>query len=266
MTLTFGGGPLATRPPETANYRVDGPAHRLLWQPFPRRVRALFGGETVLDSRHAKLLHESNLLPQLYVPEADLRADLLRPSDHTTHCPFKGDARYRTVAVGDRIAADAVWSYPEPMDGAGWLAGHAAVYWEGMDAWFDEDEEVFGHVRDPYHRVDVRPTGRHVHITAAGQPIADSRRAMLLSETGLPNRYYLPETDVRTDLLEPSATHTVCPYKGTASYHTLSFGDTLIRDAAWSYPEPLDDARRVAGHICFLADGVDILLDGEPVG
>lgn len=266
MTLTLGGGPLATRPPDTANYRVDGPAHRLLWQTFPRRMRALFGGETVLDSTRAKLLHESNLLPQLYVPEADLRGDLLRPSDHTTHCPFKGDARYRTVHAGDRAADNAVWSYPEPLDGAGWLAGHAAVYWEAMDAWFDEDEEVFGHVRDPYHRVDVRPTGRHVSVTAAGVPIADSRRAMLLSETGLPNRYYLPETDVRVDLLQPSATHTVCPYKGTADYHGLSLGETLIRDAAWSYPEPLDDARRVAGHLCFLADGVDTVVDGELEG
>lgn len=264
MSLTLGGGPLASRPPDTANYRIEGPAHRLLWQPFPRRVRALLGSETVLDSTRAKLLHESNLLPQLYVPRADLSENLLEATEHRTHCPFKGDARYWSVRAGERLADNAVWSYPEPIGGAEWLTGHAAVYWSAMDAWFDEDEEVTGHIRDPYHRIDVRPTSRHVQISAAGQEIADSRRVLMLSETGLPNRYYLPLSDIRGELL-PSATHTVCPYKGHASYRSLRTGDTVIEDAAWTYPEPLDDARRIAGHLCFLAEGIETLVDGEPL-
>jgi uncharacterized protein (DUF427 family) len=265
MALTFGGGPLASRSPATVNYRVEGPAHKLLWQPFPRRVRALLGTETVLDSTDAMLLHESNLLPQLYFPRTDIREDLLETSEHRTHCPFKGDARYSSVRVGERLAEDAVWSYPEPLEGARWLAGHVAVHWESMDAWFDEDDEVTGHIRDPYHRVDVRPTSRHVRVTAGGETIADSRRAMLLSETGLPNRFYLPLEDVRTGLLRPSSTHTVCPYKGQASYHTLQAGDTVIPDAAWSYPRPLEDASRVGGYLCFLADGIRTVVDGEPL-
>ena len=265
MALTLGGGPLTTRPPETVNYRIDGPPHRLFWHDFPRRVRALFGGQVVLDSTGAKLLHEGNLLPQLYVPERDLRTDLLEPTAHSTHCPFKGDAAYRSVRVGDRIAENAVWTYPQPTEDATWLDGYAAVYWAAMDAWFDEDEEVFGHIRDPYHRVDVRSTGRHVRVLAGDVVVAESRRAKLLSETGLPNRYYLPPEDVRTDLFGPSATHTVCPYKGTASYRSLHTDDRLIPDAAWSYPEPLDGARAIAGYLCLHADGLTTEVDGVPL-
>lgn len=266
MTLTLGGGPLASRSPETVNYTIDGPAHRLLWHPFPRRVRALLGGETVLDSTSAKLLHESNLLPQLYVPRADLREDLLEESGHRSHCPFKGDARYWSVRAGERLAENAVWSYPEPVDGAGWLKGHAALYWSSMDTWLDEDEEVTGHIRDPYHRIDVRPTSRHVEVRAGGRQIAESRRAYLLSETGLPNRFYVPQSDVRGELLEPSDTRTHCPYKGRASYRTLRTADGVIEDAAWCYEEPLDEAARIAGTLCFLADGVETVVDGLPLG
>lgn len=269
MALTLGGGPLATRPPETTNYRIDGPAHRLLRHDFPRRVRALFGGEIVVDSDDAKLLHESNLLPQLYVPFADVREDLLESTSHRTHCPFKGDAAYYSVRAGDRVAENAVWTYPSPTADASWLTGYAAVHWASMDAWFDEGEEVFGHIRDPYHRVDVRDTGRHVRVTAGDVVVAESRRAKLLSETGLANRYYVPPEDVRLELLEPSATHTVCPYKGTASYRSLrrspAGGDGVIADAGWSYPEPLDGARAITGHLCFVADGVETRVDGTTV-
>jgi uncharacterized protein (DUF427 family) len=94
MTLTFPGAPLASEPPITTNYAIDGPRHRLLLHPFPRRVRARFAGEVVLDSTHGALLHESNILPRLYVPLEDVRGDLLERTDHTTHCPFKGDASY----------------------------------------------------------------------------------------------------------------------------------------------------------------------------
>jgi uncharacterized protein (DUF427 family) len=265
MSLTLGGGPLASRPPATVNYSIDGPAHRLLWQPFPRRVRAVLADETVLDSDRAKLLHESNLLPQLYVPADDVRQDLLEESGHRTHCPFKGDARYWSVRAGEQLAENAVWSYPEPLPGAGWLRGHVAVYWSSMDAWFDEEEEAVGHIRDPYHRVDVRPTSRHVVVRAGGEKVAETRRAMLLSETGLPNRFYIPQSDVHGELLEPSATRTDCPYKGHASYRTLRSGGTVIEDAAWCYVQPLDEARRIARHLCFLAEGVETVVDGRPL-
>jgi uncharacterized protein (DUF427 family) len=266
MSLTLSAGPLARGAADTANYRIDGPAHRLFQHPFPRRVRALFAGRTVLDSERGTLLHETGLLPQLYVPREDVAAGLLAPSGHRTHCPFKGDASYQSVRVGDRAAQDALWEYRDPLPDAEWLSGLVALYWDSMDAWFDEDEEVTGHLRDPYHRVDVRPASREVRVLAGGAEIAVTRQAMLLSETGLPNRYYVPWRDVRTEYLEPSATHTVCPYKGRASYRSLRVGDTHLPDAGWWYPEPLQDAARVAGHVCFVAEGVEVRRDGEAVG
>ncbi len=246
------------------NYRIDAPGHRLLLDPFPRRVRAVFAGKPVLDTTRAMLLHESNLLPQLYVPHEDVDEDLLQPSDRTTYCPFKGDASYWSVIAGDRAAPDALWAYPEPLPAAEWLCGYLAPYWDPMDAWFDEDEEVFGHLRDPYHRVDARSSSRCVKVLAGGEVVAETPRPVLLSETGLPNRFYVPPADVRTELLELSGTHTVCPYKGTASYRSLRTPSGLIEDAAWFYPEPMDGVRRVAGLLCFVADGVETWVDGVP--
>jgi uncharacterized protein (DUF427 family) len=262
MTLTIGNGPLSSRPRATVNYHIDGPAHRLLFEPFPRRVRAVFGGETVLDTTSGMLLHESNLLPQLYLPRDDIRGDLLTRTDHHTHCPFKGDASYWSVSANGQTADNAVWSYLDPLPDAGWLDGQVALYWSSMDTWFDEDEEVTGHLRDPYHRVDVRATSRHVRVTAGDEVVAESRRAVVLSETGLPNRFYLPVDDVSSDLLELSGTHTVCPYKGTASYRSLRTPSGIILDAAWYYPEPLDGVRAIRGYLCFAADGVETWVNG----
>ncbi|MPZ67483.1 MAG: DUF427 domain-containing protein [Pseudonocardiaceae bacterium] len=263
MSLTISGRPLSSAPPETVNYSLDAPGHRLLFDPFPRRVRAMFAGEAVLDTTRGMLLHESNLLPQLYVPRDDVNRDLLEPTDHRTHCPFKGDAAYWSLVVGDRSAENAVWAYPEPFEAAAWLRGYVAPYWASMDAWFDEDEEVHGHLRDPYHRVDARPSSRHVEVLAGDEVVAQTRRPVVLSETGLPNRFYLPVEDVRSEVLELSATHTVCPYKGTASYRSLRTPAGLIPDAAFYYPEPNDGVRGIAGLLCFLADGVETRVDGQ---
>ena len=262
MTLTIGNGPLSSRPRATVNYRIDGPAHRLLLEPFPRRVRAVFGGQTVLDTTSGMLLHESNLLPQLYLPRDDIRGDLLTRTDHHTHCPFKGDASYWSVSVNGQTADTAVWSYLDPLPDAGWLGGHVALYWSSMDTWFDEDEEVAGHLRDPYCRVDVRATSRHVRVVAGDEVVAESRRAVVLSETGLPNRFYLPADDVHSDLLEPSGTHTMCPYKDTTSYRSLRTPSGLILDAAWYYPEPTDGIRAIRAYLCFTADGAETRVNG----
>jgi uncharacterized protein (DUF427 family) len=262
MSLTIGDRPLSSRPRDTVNYRIDGPAHRLLFEPFPRRVRAVFGGATVLDTTSGMLLHESNLRPQLYLPRDDVRGDLLTRTEHRTHCPFKGDASYWSVTVNGQRADNAVWSYLDPLPEASWLRDHVALYWDSMDAWFDEDEEVAGHLRNPYQRVDVRSTSRHVRVMAGDEVIAESRRAVLLSETGLPNRFYLPIDDVRSEALELSGTHTVCPYKGTASYRSLRTASGLIIDAAWYYPEPLDGVQAIRGYLCFAADGIETWVDG----
>jgi uncharacterized protein (DUF427 family) len=262
MTLTLSHGPLSGKPSDS-NYRIEGPAHRLFFDDFPRRVRAVFRGATVLDTRRGKLLHETGLLPQLYVPRDDVRFELLESTDHSTRCPFKGEAVYWSVRIEDRIAENAVWSYPEPYEAAHWLRHYVAFYWDRMDGWFDEDEEVQGHLRDPYHRIDVRETSRHVRVIAYSELVAETDRPKILSETGLPNRFYLPPDDVRRDLLEPSATHTICPYKGTASYRTLRIGNRRLQDAAWFYAQPLTEASKVRDHLCFQGEGIAVEVDGD---
>jgi uncharacterized protein (DUF427 family) len=262
MGLTRVPGPLAGTAAPLINYRIDGPKHRLLMHPFPRRVRAEIGGATVLDTRAGMLLHETGLLPQLYVPEADLRPDLLEPSELHTHCPFKGEASYRSMRVAGRVAENAIWHYPDPIESAAWLRGYAAMYWQAADRWFDEDDEVFGHLTDPFTRVDIRGTGRPVRVLAGHTVLAESTRALVLSETGLPNRYYLPAEDVARELLVPSDTRTVCPYKGTASYWSLRIGDGEVADVAWEYRQPLPEAGRIAGHLSFLHEGLRTEVDG----
>jgi len=256
MSLTLPRGPLSARRPREVNFEVAGPKHLLFFEEFPRRVRAVLGGDVVADSRHARLLHESGLLPQLYFPDADIATELLEPTDQSTHCPFKGDASYWTVKAGGVTADNAAWAYPSPKPESAWLRGWTAFYWEAMDTWFDEDEQVHGHLRDPYHRVDVRSTGRRVRVTSGDDVLADSTRAKVLSETGLPNRYYLPREDVRVEL-RPSETAAVCPYKGTSSY----WSTPSLTDAAWSYEQPLEDTIKVAGHVCFLHDDLTTDLD-----
>jgi uncharacterized protein (DUF427 family) len=265
MSLTSTAGPLGPARPETVNYQLTGPAHLLYAAPFPRRVRARFAGETVLDTTAGLLLHETNLRPQLYVPEADLRHDLLTDTDLSTHCPFKGDASYRSIVVpgADRVAENAVWAYRSPKPGSSWLAGYAALYWDRVDEWLDEDEPVrFGGLPDPFHRVDVRRSSRHVRVLQGDRLIAESRAPLVLSETGLPNRYYLPRTDVRAPLL-PSATGTVCAYKGRAAYWSVAGeGDAKeLTDAVWGYPEPLDGVGAIAGLVSFLHDDLVITED-----
>jgi uncharacterized protein (DUF427 family) len=187
-----------------------------------------------------------------------VRRDLLEPSDRASHCPHKGDARYWTVTVGRRSASDAVWGYPAPLEPAAFLAGHVAFHWNELDEWFAEDEQLFGHPRDPYSRIDVYRTSRRVRVRVDGEVIGDSVRAKALFETGLPTRYYLPPEDVRLDLLEASPTRSRCAYKGSASYWHVRAGGRLLEDLAWSYPDPQHDAEPVRDLIAFWNERTEI--------
>lgn len=262
MTLTLGSGPLSGTPLETRNYTIDGPAHRLLAHPHPRRIRAELGGETVVDTTGGLLLHETGILPVFYAPFGDVNAELLTETDRATHCPFKGDARYWTVRGGDRVEENVMWGYPEPLDGAAYLRDRVAVYWQRMDAWYEEDEQLVGHLRDPYHRVDARRSRREVQVRAGDETVARSSRPVLVFETGLPVRAYVPLADVDRDRLTPTETTTACPYKGIASYWTVQGADGAIADGAFAYPEPLQH-EALRDHVCFLGEGIETLIDGE---
>lgn len=258
----MGSGPLATRPGGEFNFGWDGaPAHRLFFEPYPRRLRALVGDRVVLDSVRAQLLHESNLPPRVYVPFDDLDGSLLERTDTTTHCPFKGDASYWTLRAGGRVLEDAIWAYAEPLEPAAWLRGFASLEWDAADAWFCEDERLFGHLRDPYHRVDVFEASRPVRVRIGGTLVAESDRAKLLYETGLPVRVYVPGADVLPGVLSPAQTRSVCPYKGEATYWDVTAGGTRVPDGAWSYETPLVEALEVGRHLSFDGDGIEVEID-----
>jgi uncharacterized protein (DUF427 family) len=265
LALTLGAGPLSPHGTGKFNFDSNAPSHLLYFEDSPRRVRVVFNGETIADSRAMKLLHESNSLPVYYFPIEDVHMDLLEATDHSSTCPVKGDASYWSIKVGNRTAENAVWSYLSPLESAPWLEGYAAFYWDRVDAWFEEDEQIIVHPRDPYHRVDVLESSRKVKISINDEVIVESDRPKILFETGLPPRYYIPESDVRTELLVPSDTTTQCPYKGTASYWSVKTGDEITEDVVWYYPDPLPEVAKIAGHLCLFNERVDVEVDGESV-
>jgi uncharacterized protein (DUF427 family) len=226
-----------------------------------KRVRTYLGGELVADSRRPVLVWEVPYYPAYYFPIEDVRGDLLVPTATVTHSPSRGDAHHFTVKAGGSEAIDAAWTYPDsPIEA---LRSLVRIDWNAMDSWFEEDEEVFVHPRDPHSRVDALPSSRHVRVVIDGVTMAESTHPTLLFETGLPARYYLPKTDVRMDLLTPTDNVTHCPYKGTARYWSARVGDTTVENIAWSYPTPLPESIKVAGLVAFYNEHVDIWVDGE---
>ncbi len=263
-TDTSQGSPTGGPVPRLEGYRV--------WvEPCPRRVRVSLASVVIADSRRVLYLFETGHRPVYYFPRADVRLDLLVPTDHRSHCPFKGEASYWSVAVGDagdqtvarrQMVENAVWAYPEPLASCPDISGYLSFYWDKMDAWFEEDDEVFVHPRDPYARVDVMRSSRHIQVVMGGDVIADSHRPSLLFETGLPTRYYLPRADVRMDLLTPSATTSRCPYKGLARYWSMTVDGTVV-DIAWSYPAPIPECPKIEALVCFFDERVDeLIVDG----
>ena len=214
-----------------------------------KRVRVFLGGQAIADTIKPKLVWEVPYYPAYYFPAADVRTDLLVPTGYTTHSPSRGDARHFTVKAGTREAVDAAWQYPDSQIIA--LRDLIRFEWDAMDGWFEEDEEVYTHPRDPYTRVDIIASSRHVRVEVDGVTLADSTHPHVLFETGLPPRWYLPKVDVRMDLLvaTPSVSH--CPYKGQAQYWSAQVGDGVLEDIAWSYRTPLPESQKVAGMVAF---------------
>src|SRR5678815_4629497 len=211
------------------------PGHWIHVSESPRHVRVFLGGETIADSKRAKLLREAEILPAYYFPKEDVRTDLLVPSQKKTRCEIKGEASYWSVQVGNKRAEDAAWRYTAPSPEASSLQDHYAFDWPKMDKWMEEDEEIFKHARDPYKRVDVMPSKRHVRILIDRQVVAETGRPRLLFETNHPVRYYIPQEDVRMELLLASGTTSRCPYKGAASYWSVKLGDERFEDIVWGY-------------------------------
>ncbi len=205
----------------------------------PKRVRAFKDGVAVVDSLRPRLVWENPFYPSYFFAEDDVNLDLL--DDALVHRP-----------------AD-----DEP--GGGRNTPLVKIDWDAMDGWFEEDEEIIVHPRSPYVRIDALRSQRHVRVEIDGVTVADSKAPVILYETHLPTRYYLPKTDVRMDLLRATETHTACPYKGVASYYSVEIDGQTHDDLVWWYPSPLAESAPIAGMVCFYNEKLDIFVDDEPL-
>ena len=234
--------------------------------PSPRRVRVVFGGEVLAQSDATILVRGERTIPIYYFPKTDVKAGFLQPGGRVNAVDGKGNATFWNIAAADKNAENAAWSFSDPPPAAASIKDYIAFEWARMDHWYEEDEEVFVHARDPYHRVDVVDSRRVVQVVAGGEVLATSTATRVLFETGLPVRYYIPRIDVRMDVMEPSETRTQCPYKGTAEYFSARLGSEILEDIVWTYPNPIAECPRIANYICFFNEHVeDIFVDGAAI-
>ncbi|NUT99539.1 MAG: DUF427 domain-containing protein [Saccharothrix sp.] len=224
-----------------------------------RRVRVFLGGSVVADTTRPYLVWEKPYYPTYYLPAEDVRASLVETGE-VRRSPSRGDGAVYDVKVDGAVAEGAAVRYSEsPFEE---LRSLVRLEWDAMDEWFEEDEPVYVHPRDPYTRVDALLSSRHIRVEVGGVTVAESSRPVILFETGLPARYYLPMTDVRMDLLRPTELRTSCPYKGTAEYWSVLVGDKVHENVVWGYRTPLPESRNVAGLVAFYNEKVDIFVDG----
>ncbi len=231
-------------------------------------VRAFVGATTVVESRSPLLFYESEFpVPGYAFHERDVRLDLLRPSaGEPPQQPFfylpKGPVRqWYDLDVEGRVIPCAAWVRDDPA-----VTDRLIFSWQPgvLDRWMEEEEEVVEHPRDPHARVEAIASSRRVQIAAGGVELADSRRPVLLFETDLPTRYYLPREDVRLDALEPRTNVSRCPYKRTADQYWSVPDVTDAANIAWCYAAPLPAVAKVAGMVAFYNEMLDITLDGVP--
>jgi len=235
---------------------------RVRVEPGVKRVRGFAGGELIFDTVRPLLVWEVPYYPAYYVPVADVRATL-QPTGRTERSPSRGTAEVFDLLTAAGSVPAAAWRYHDsPLEP---LRDAVRFRWDALDEWLEEDEPVYGHPRDPHVRVDALRSSRHVRIELAGTAVAESNRPTVLYETGLPPRYYVPLSDVRMELLEPSEHRTLCPYKGWASYWHLVHGGVRHDNFVWCYRSPFRESLSIAGLACFYNEKVDLIVDGTPV-
>jgi uncharacterized protein (DUF427 family) len=230
-------------------------------EPVPRRVRGYAGGETVVDTTRALYVWEWPNYPQYYIPIADVDPETLVDERRVEHLR-RGTARRHGLRAGDVSRPGAAHVYGD--DALEGLAGTVRFEWAALDAWFEEDEEVFVHPRNPYTRVDAVRSVRHVRIELDGVVLGESSSPVMVFETGLPTRYYIDRTAVAFEHLRASDTVTACPYKGvTSGYWSVVAGGAVRPDLAWAYDFPTRELLPIAGLIAFYNEQIDVVLDGE---
>jgi uncharacterized protein (DUF427 family) len=258
MGLSWQQGPLGRNP--NGQFLVPGMPERVLYaEPLRRRLRAELGGRTVVQSDDAVLLFEPGRYPVAYFPLADFADGALKPIDHRGDHSDLGETAWFDVVAGTRHAARGAWQHvalPEP---AAILEGKVALAWRAMDGFYEEDDRILGHAADPYHRIDIRRSSRHLVVRAGDRVVADTASPLVLYESGFAPRWYVPRADVVADALTPVELQTFCPYKGIASYYDIEG----MRHAAWSYRAPFDDMAAIGDLVSFEPDRVEVTLDGE---
>lgn len=246
------------------------PDGELTYEPAERWVRGTIGDTTVVDSRHPVLVWEpGQAVPRYAFPVGEVLGEVLEPVAPPSSRAGIGATTWYDVTVGGRSHRHLAWRY-----GEGPLADHVAFDWfgrraPGIEHWYEEDEEIFVHPRDPYKRVDPLPSSRHVQVSFGGRVLAETRRPVLLFETRLPIRYYIPPEDVDFSLLEATDLRTGCPYKGFARYWSVQVegGDgsgqnPSGKNIVWSYPEPVRAASPIQGLVAFYNEVIDLTVDG----
>jgi uncharacterized protein (DUF427 family) len=251
MGLSWQQGPLGRSP--NGRFLVPGMPSRVLYaEPLRRRMRAELDGRTVVHSDDAVILFEPGRYPVAYFPREALAPGVLEPSDHrSTHAEL-GETIW--FALGSR--ARAAWQHVELPAYAKLLEGRIALAWRALDAFYEEDDRILGHAADPYHRIDIRRSSRHLVVRAGDRVVADTNQPLVLYESGFAPRWYVPRADVGD--LDEAELQTFCPYKGIASYYDVEGS----RHAAWSYRAPLDEMAAIGDLVSFEPDRVEVTLDG----
>ena len=232
---------------------------RVRIEPSQKRIRARIRGVDIVDSIEALMVWEIPYYPTYYFPSDDVRTDLLTANGETKRSPSRGTAHLHDITVGNHTAHEAalVWNEGKLKE----LEGHVSLDWAAMDQWFEEDQEVYVHARDPYTRIDILQSSRTIRVEVEGTTVAETTQARILHETGLPARYYMPKTDVQYQYLTPTNTVTSCPYKGSARYWSISVGGETHEDLVWGYDTPLPESRDIAGYVSFYNEKLDIYID-----
>jgi uncharacterized protein (DUF427 family) len=257
MGLAWQQGPLATGSIGRLLAPDPLPARLLFAEPLRRRMRVRFGDEWIADSEDVLLLHEPGRYPVAYFPVADIGVDILIAEDRVTGHGELGDLQWYTVVVGDRRTEHAAWQHIALPSYATELTERVAFAWRAMDGFYEEEDRIVGHAADPYHRIDIRNSSRHFVVRDGDRVIADTRRPVVLYESGFAPRWYVTREDIDEATLEHVDGQTFCPYKGLADYYSVG----QRRRAAWSYVDAWPESDRISNLVSFEPDKIDVWLD-----
>jgi len=259
MGLSWQQGPLSIGP--LGKFIVPGslPTRLLYVERLRRRMRVRLGGRWIAESENVLLLFEPGRYPVAYFPEADVSPHVLESTEHTTQHPDLGSTSWYSVRADEQhIAARGAWQHTHLPAYASELQARVAFAWRAMDAFYEEDERILGHAADPYHRIDIRQTSRSLVVRHGDRIVADTKRPLVLYESGFAPRWYVPRDDIDESALTAAKLQTFCPYKGLCNYYSI--GDA--RQAAWSYPDAYSEVRRISNLVSFEPDIVAVHLDG----